>query len=133
MCETRYSEKKPPAKLAKSINRVSIGKMRMQATILVTTNILKASTDKDSIASICSVTRILAIPAPMPAPTFPATSSPVTSGPSSLKNEADCRVGIIASAPNCTSVARVCIDSTIPRAKPAAKTSGRDCHPISSV
>ena len=82
------------------MNTVNSGKTKMEATIRVTTSILKESTDKDSIASICSVTRIFVKPAPMAAPTLPATSNEVTNGPSSLKNAPDCKVGIMASAPN---------------------------------
>src|ERR1039458_8603094 len=50
-------------------------------------------------ASICSVTRKLAITAPIPAPTRPATRSAATNGPISTKNERHCTLGISAVAP----------------------------------
>src|SRR5450631_3537153 len=82
------------------MNVVNNGNARTHAATRGTTSSLNESTDRASIASICSVARISASDAPMPAPTRPATSKAATRGPISTKNERDCRVGIQAPAPN---------------------------------
>ncbi len=63
--------------------------------------------ESDSMASICSVARMLERTAPIPEPTRPATSRPATSGPISRKNANAWTVGIHAVAPNVTNVLRV--------------------------
>ena len=105
--------------------------MTVQAMTLVTTSNLKESTERVSIASICSVARIFASCAPMPAPTRPAISKAATSGPISLKNASDWKTGISAVAPNCTRVLRVCNVMTTPSARPDATTKKKEPTPIS--
>ena len=65
----------------------------------------------------------------MPAPTRPETSSPVINGPVSLIIAMARAAGINASAPNRSIVARVCIESTTPMARPDVITSGNERHP----
>jgi hypothetical protein len=97
------------------------------------TSILKESIESTSIASICSVARMFASSAPMPAPTRPAISKPARSGPISLKKASDWTSAIFASAPNWTSVVRVCRARTSPRAKAEDNTSGSDLQPAASI
>ena len=92
----------------------------------VTARYLKASTALASSASICSVTFIAPISAPMPAPTRPDTSKAAVRGPVSRISAMASPAGIIASAPNRASDARVCIDSTTPIAMPAVRISGAE-------
>ena len=99
----------------------------------VTARNLNESTATASSASICSVTFIAPSSAPMPAPTRPATSSAVTSGPVSRISAMARPAGIIASAPKRSSEARVCIDSTTPMARPEVAMSGVDRQPISKT
>ena len=108
---------------------VSSGITIISAMIRVTARYLNASTALASSASICSLTFIAPISAPMPAPTRPATSSPAVSGPVSRISAIASPAGIIASAPNRSSEARVCIDSTTPIAKPAVRISGAERYP----
>ena len=117
----------------KSMTVVSSGIAMMQAMMRVTARNLNASTATASSASICSVTFIAPSSAPMPAPTRPATSSAVVSGPVSRMSAMASPAGIIASAPKRSSDARVCIDSTTPIAKPDSAISGSDRQPISKT
>src|ERR1700746_328947 len=75
------------------MNNVNKGNAMTHATTLGTTRSLKESIDRDSMASICSVTRILASTAPIPDPTRPASRRPATSGPISTKKESAWTVG----------------------------------------
>src|SRR5688572_5657981 len=112
---------------------VSSGSARMHARMRVTARNLNESTATASSASICSVTFMAPSSAPMPAPTRPATSRAVMSGPVSRTSAIASPAGIIASAPKRSSEARVCIDSTTPTDRPAVATSGIDFQPISNV
>ena len=67
----------------------------------------------------------------MPAPTRPDMSSPAVSGPVSRMRAIARPAGIIASAPNRSSEARVCIDRTTPMAKPELAMRGTERQPIS--
>ena len=67
---------------------VSSGIAIISAMMRVTARYLKASTALASSASICSVTFIAPISAPMPAPTRPDTSSPAVERPG-FANERD--------------------------------------------
>jgi hypothetical protein len=111
---------------AKSIMIVSTGIAIISAMMRVTARYLNESTAFASSASICSVTFIAPISAPMPAPTRPATSSPAVNGPVSRMSAIARPAGIIASAPKRSSEARVCIDRTTPIANPAVRISGAE-------
>src|SRR5216683_4631089 len=84
--DAAYSERKPPRRPEKSRKSVSNGSASVHAMTRGTTRNLKESMESDSMASICSVARMLERTAPIPEPTRPATSKPVTSGPISKKN-----------------------------------------------
>ncbi len=116
----------------KSIRIVRIGSASTQAVTRVITRYLKESIAKDSSASICSVTRIPASSEPMPAPTRPATSSPVTIGPSSRNVAIVMAAGINDDAPNRVIDARVCIDMTMP-AIPHGMINGTERDPTSLI
>ena len=131
MPEAAFSARKPPRIPAKSINVVSSGTAMMQARMRVTARYLKELTAVASSASICSVTFIAPSSAPMPAPTRPDSSSPAVSGPVSRIIAIARPAGIIETAPNRSSDARVCMESTTPTATPDTKISGADRHPIS--
>ena len=104
----------------------------MQAATRVTTRYRNASTAEASRASICSVTRMAPSSAPMPAPILPESSSPHVSGPVSRTRAMASPAGIIDSAPNRSSEARVCIDSTTPTAIPETAISGAERSPSSN-
>ena len=114
---------------AKSIMIVRSGIAIISAMMRVTARYLNASTALASSASICSVTFIAPISAPIPAPTRPATRRPVMSGPVSRMSAIARAAGIIASAPKRSSEARVCIESTTPTATPAVRMSGAERYP----
>jgi hypothetical protein len=128
---TAFSAMKPPMIPAKFITSVSSGSATTQAMMRVTARNLNASTALASSASICSVTRIAPSSAPMPAPTRPESSRPVVRGPVSRTSAMASPAGIIASAPNRSSEARVCIESTTPMASPDVAMSGSERHPTS--
>ena len=67
----------------------------------------------------------------MPAPMRPESSSPAVSGPVSRTSAIARPAGIIASAPNRSSDARVCIDRTTPTAIPDTAISGAERRPSS--
>ena len=67
----------------------------------------------------------------MPAPIRPESSSPAVSGPVSRTSAIARPAGIIDSAPNRSSDARVCIESTTPTAMPETAISGADRSPSS--
>ena len=67
----------------------------------------------------------------MPAPIRPDSSNPAVSGPVSRTSAIASPAGIIDSAPNRSSEARVCIDSTTPTATPETAISGADLQPNS--
>ena len=121
----------PPTMPVKFITVVRMGIATTQATMRVTTRNLNESTATASRASTCSVTFIAPSSAPTPAPTRPETSRPTTRGPVSRTRARVRAAGISASAPKRWSDARVCMERTMPTAKPAAAMRGTDSHPIS--
>ena len=131
MPEMAVSATQPPMMPVKFMTEVRMGIASMQAATRVTTRNLNESTATASSASICSVTFMAPSSAPMPAPTRPDTSSPTTSGPVSRTSASMSAAGTSASAPKRTSEARVCIDSTMPTAKPDTAMSGSERQPIS--
>jgi hypothetical protein len=83
-------------------------------------------------ASICSVTFIEPSSAPMPAPTRPLTTNPVTIGPISWMIEYRMAAGSMDFAPKCSRLLRLSSARTVPTAAPARATRGSDFDPISS-
>ena len=67
----------------------------------------------------------------MPAPIRPESSSPAVSGPVSRTSAIASPAGIIDSAPNRSSEARVCIERTTPTAMPETAISGAERRPSS--
>lgn len=88
-CELACSTKKPPYQTGYIHEHCQNWKSNHTSDDAWNHKKLERSIEKTSMASICSVERMSAKAAPMSAPPRPATSKPVTRGPSSLKNEID--------------------------------------------
>src|SRR5271166_4724348 len=129
---TKVSAIQPNTTAQKSAARVKSGSIRMQAAMRVKAKNLKGFTPEASMASICSVTFIDPNSAPIPAPTLPLTTRPVTIGPVSRRIEYTRAAGSMDLAPNRTRLLRLSRERTAPMAAPANATSGNDLEPISS-
>jgi len=105
----------------------------MQASTRVMTRKWKGFNAATSSASICSVTRIDPISAPIPAPRRPASTSEVITGPISFTTDKANMLGSTASAPNRTRVPRLCMASTTPMASPVMEVSRKLLDPTSSI
>ncbi len=113
-----------------SPKKTKIGSIKVAANTRVTTRYLKGFVPETSMASICSVTRMDPISAPMPEPILPAQINAVMIGPISRIIETLTIAGIQEAAPNCSKVGRDCNVKTSPIINPVVATRNKERFPI---
>ncbi len=97
------------------------------------TSFLVGSTPMARMASICSVTFMEPSSLAIPLEFRPATSNPVSTGPSSRTMDRETSLPVRDREPNCCRVLEVCNASTAPVKKPVRITMGSEPTPTESA
>ncbi len=107
-----------------------MGRTRVVARTRETTRYEKGREAETSIASICSVTRMLPNSAPIFEPNFPAQISPVIKGPRERTTACETREGNHDSAPKDANDGWDCLVKTMPAKKEVKEIRKSDFTPI---